>query len=120
MRMHIGFDFWLFHILTSKTKHFSLFTFSLRASALVVIKNTKYSTTFFNCRPWSDYVYEDERLFCGGFCALTIVGLSHIPTSKDFGNYIKSMQIFQNCVEGFVLYSKLSSKYSNIGRKLYK
>ena len=34
---------------------------------LVEIKNSKHAAPFINCKPFSDYPHENERLFIGGW-----------------------------------------------------
>lgn len=89
---------------------------------LLTIKNDRSQSWYFNCVPWSDFPYEDERLCIGGYTPLRIIGLCHVPSSTDFSIYITAMQMFYDCINGDCLTNgtKLISKYSKCGRKLVK
>eukprot|EP01084_Bolivina_argentea_P148052 258935_1 len=89
---------------------------------IITINNDKASSAYIYCPPWSDYPHESECLFEGGFSALTIIGLTHIPSSCDYSIYIGAMQLFNKCINGDASTNgvKVKSKHSNIINKLIK
>eukprot|EP01084_Bolivina_argentea_P148053 258936_1 len=55
---------------------------------LITIANSGGTLAHINCVPWSDYPHESECLWLGGYNPLTIIGLTHIPSSCDYSIYI--------------------------------
>eukprot|EP01084_Bolivina_argentea_P115272 205002_1 len=84
--------------------------------------NTNSALCFLNCVPWSDYPHETERLFYGGYTAMTIIGLSHIPSTVDYSPYIRVISMFTQCIDGMESKNgvKLSNKSGNCCRRLIK
>ena len=78
---------------------------------LIEIENDKPLTPFINCKPFSDYPYQNECLFIGGLIPLNIIGLLHIPESIDYSNYIKSIMAFTRCIRGFPLLNKYKTNH---------
>eukprot|EP01084_Bolivina_argentea_P113056 201584_1 len=91
-----------------------------RDGIVITIKNTKGAAMYFDCVPFSDFPYENERLFISGFNPLRIVGIYDIPSSSNYNDYIQTMQIFYQCIRGYVSDYQLSLKHVSICNKLYE
>ena len=87
---------------------------------ILEIGNNKSALKYLNCVVWSDYPEENERLFIGGHYQLEIIGLHHIPSTKNYSLYVSGMNMFCRCIDGYPLRNgqKLNKKLSSIINKL--
>ena len=82
--------------------------------------NDKSSNFYFDCRYWSDYVEEDEKLFIGGlhdFHFGTIRNMTTTP-KENYRVYIQTLTMFHYMIEGWPWKDGKIKKKNNEALKL--
>ena len=59
------------------------------------------NTYYWNCKWWSDFTNEDERLFIGGLIQFKFKTIRDIPRKKDFSNYIRPITMINQMMIGY-------------------
>jgi hypothetical protein len=89
----------------SATADFQIAVGIFGADGIVVdFTNTNSRFPYFNCRYWSDFHSEDEKLFLGGlhyFKFNTIRNMQPTP-KQNYGLYVKALTMFHYIIEAWV------------------
>ncbi len=62
---------------------------------ILTIQNSYTALPYFDCAPYSQFSYESEILFIGGFQRLHIVGITALKNNINYDEWIISMKLFE-------------------------
>eukprot|EP01084_Bolivina_argentea_P128191 226626_1 len=67
---------------------------------ILTIQNSYTALPYLDCTPYSDFPWEFEILFIGGFQRLHIAGITTLKDNINYDEWIQSMKIFETSMMG--------------------
>eukprot|EP01084_Bolivina_argentea_P203250 347175_1 len=106
----------------STTADFAIAANTFGAKGLVIDIPKDAIAFYFNCRYFSDFTSEDERLLIGGLSEIKFDTIRNMqPTPKqNYKVYVTALTIFHKMINGFVWEEKVKSRYRKVLKKLIK
>eukprot|EP01084_Bolivina_argentea_P038903 71915_1 len=98
---------------TTKSKDVAI-SFAAPKGIVISIKNTMTAAAYWNCLRYSDFPWEFEYLFIGGFQKLQINGLMTLIDDINYDQWIQCIQLFDNSLYG--LWSSFMSTKEHVNK----
>eukprot|EP01084_Bolivina_argentea_P170933 296172_1 len=66
---------------------------------IVVTFQNNSAQRYFDCRCWSDFVNEDEKLFVGGLTTFTFRTIRNMKTLENYNPYVNAIAVFHKMIQ---------------------